>query len=37
MSAKIMNNYKQKTFGDIFGKLQAQEYKATKSKWWGLN
>ena len=27
-----MNNYKKKTFRDIFGQLHSQEYKATKKK-----
>ena len=30
MSTKIVNNYKYKTFRDISGQLQTQEYKATK-------
>ena len=30
MSNKNVNNYKQKTFRDIFGKLHTQEHKATK-------
>ena len=32
MSTKKMNNYKKKTFRDIFGQLHSQEYKATKKK-----
>ena len=30
MSTKNRNNYKQKTFYDIFGQLHTHEYKATK-------
>ena len=32
MSTKDVNNYKQKTFCDIFGQLHTQEYKATKKE-----
>ena len=30
MSTKNVNNYKLKTFRDIFGQLHTQEYKTTK-------
>ena len=30
MSTKNVNNYIQKTFGDISGQLHTKEYKATK-------
>ena len=32
MSTKNVNDYKQKTFRDIFGQLHTQEYKATKKQ-----
>ena len=32
MSTKNVNNYKSKTFRDIFGQLHTQEYKATKKQ-----
>ena len=32
MSTKNMDNYKQRTFRDIFGQLDIQEYKTTKKQ-----
>ena len=32
MSTKNVNNYKLKTFRDIFGQLHTQEYKTTKKQ-----
>ena len=32
MSPKNVNNYKLKTFRDIFGQLHTQEYKTTKKQ-----
>ena len=32
MSTKNGNNYKKKTFLDIFGQLHTQEYEATKKE-----
>ena len=32
MSTENVNNYKWKTFLDIFGQLHTQEYKATKKQ-----
>ena len=32
MSTKNMDNYKQRTFRDIFGQLDTQEYKTTKKQ-----
>ena len=32
MSTKNVNNYKLKTFRDIFGQLHTQEYKTTRKQ-----
>ena len=32
MSTKNMDNYKQRTFRDIFGQLDTQKYKTTKKQ-----
>ena len=32
MNTKNVNNYKQRTFRDIFGQLHTQEYKARKKQ-----